>query len=100
MWKKTKFPITTWNWLIMLGFVLIKDMNTELNEKCSVCAHQTSKNLKNSWTNFVLCLPVNTIIRAEVRDAIVKEIEKQRTEERIKILTWEQKIKKDKDERE
>ncbi len=45
-------------------------------------------------------IPVNTIIRAEVRDAIVKEIEKQRTEERIKILTWEQKIKKDKDERE
>ena len=44
-------------------------------------------------------IPVNTIIRAEVRDAIVKEIEKQRTEERIKILTWEQKIKKDKDER-
>ena len=45
-------------------------------------------------------IPVNTIIRAEVREAIVKEIEKQRTEERIKILTWEQKIKKDKDERE
>jgi|TARA_B100000902_G_scaffold262157_1_gene248381 hypothetical protein len=30
-------------------------------------------------------IPVNTIIRAEVRDAIVKEIEKQRNEERIKI---------------
>ena len=45
-------------------------------------------------------IPVNTIIRAEVRDAIVKEIEKQRTSESIKILTWEQKIKKDKDERE
>ena len=30
-------------------------------------------------------IPVNTIIRAEVRTAIVKEIEKQRNEERIKI---------------
>tara|TARA_R100001443_G_C3259323_1_gene155193 strand:+ start:402 stop:533 length:132 start_codon:yes stop_codon:yes gene_type:complete len=30
-------------------------------------------------------IPVNTIIRAEVRAAIVKEIEKQRNEERIKI---------------
>ena len=39
-------------------------------------------------------IPVNTIIRAEVRDAIVKEIEKQRTEERIKILTWENRLKK------
>ena len=39
-------------------------------------------------------IPVNTIIRAEVREAIVKEIEKQRTKERIKILTWEQKLKK------
>jgi hypothetical protein len=38
-------------------------------------------------------IPVNTIIRAEVRDAIVKEIEKQRTEERIKILTWERRLK-------
>ena len=38
-------------------------------------------------------IPVNTIIRAEVRDAIVKEIEKQRTEERIKILTWENRLK-------
>tara|TARA_B100001094_G_scaffold21149_1_gene17893 strand:- start:820 stop:990 length:171 start_codon:yes stop_codon:yes gene_type:complete len=45
-------------------------------------------------------IPVNTIIRAEVRDAIVKEIEKQRTQERIKILTWERRLKKDKDERE
>ena len=46
-------------------------------------------------------IPVNTIIRAEVRDAIVKEIEKQRTQERIKILTWELLTKKkDKDERE
>ena len=39
-------------------------------------------------------IPVNTIIRAEVRDAIVKEIEKQRTKERIKILTWENRLKK------
>mgnify|MGYP003131098784 CR=1 FL=1 len=39
-------------------------------------------------------IPVNTIIRTEVRTAIVKEIEKQRTKERIKILTWEQKLKK------
>ena len=45
-------------------------------------------------------IPVNTIIRAEVRDAIVKEIEKQRTQERIKILTWERRLKKNKDERE
>jgi len=46
-------------------------------------------------------IPVNTIIRAEVRDTIVKEIEKQRTQERIKILTWELLTKKkDKDERE
>tara|TARA_R110000803_G_scaffold210202_1_gene281407 strand:- start:153 stop:308 length:156 start_codon:yes stop_codon:yes gene_type:complete len=38
-------------------------------------------------------IPVNTIIRAEVREAIVKEIEKQRTQERIKMLTWEHKLK-------
>ena len=38
-------------------------------------------------------IPVNTIIRAEVREAIVKEIEKQRTQERIKILTWEYRLK-------
>ena len=46
-------------------------------------------------------IPVNTIIRKELRDLIVKEIEKQRTQERIKILTWELlTTKKDKNERE
>jgi len=38
-------------------------------------------------------IPVNTIIRAEVREAIVNEIEKQRTKERVKILTWEHQLK-------
>ena len=38
-------------------------------------------------------IPVNTIIRKELRDLIVKEIEKQRTQERIKILTWERRLK-------
>ena len=39
-------------------------------------------------------IPVNTIIREEIRNAIVKEIEKQKTKKRIKILTWEQKLKR------
>ena len=39
-------------------------------------------------------IPVNTIIREEIRNAIVKEIEKQKTKERIKILTWDQKLKR------
>ena len=39
-------------------------------------------------------IPVNTIIREEIRNAIVKEIEKQKKKERIKILTWDQKLKR------
>ena len=35
----------------------------------------------------------NSIIRKELRKLIVKEIEKQRTQERIKILTWERRLK-------
>ena len=38
-------------------------------------------------------IPVNTIIRKQLRDLIVKEIEKEKTKERIKILTWESKLK-------
>ena len=34
-------------------------------------------------------IPVNTIIRKQLRDLIVKEIEK----ERLKILTWERQLK-------
>ena len=39
-------------------------------------------------------IPVNTIIREEIRNAMVKEIEKQKTKERIKILTGDQKLKR------
>ena len=39
-------------------------------------------------------IPVNTIIREQLRDLIVKEIEKERTKERIKMLTWENQLKK------
>ena len=39
-------------------------------------------------------IPVNTIIREQLRDLIVKEIEKERTKERIKMLTWESQLKK------
>ena len=38
-------------------------------------------------------IPVNTIIRKELRDLIVKEIEKERVKERLKILTWEHQLK-------
>ena len=37
--------------------------------------------------------PVNTIIRKQLRDLIVKEIEKERTKERLKMLKWEQQLK-------
>ena len=35
----------------------------------------------------------NTIIRKQLRDLIVKEIEKERTKERLKMLKWEQQLK-------
>ena len=38
-------------------------------------------------------IPVNTIIREEIRNAIVKEIEKEKTRERIKLLTWDNQLK-------
>ena len=38
-------------------------------------------------------IPVNTIIREQLRDLIVKEIEKERTKERVKILTWDNQLK-------
>mgnify|MGYP003663507858 CR=1 FL=1 len=38
-------------------------------------------------------IPVNTIIRKQLRDLIVKEIEKERTKERVKILTWDNQLK-------
>ena len=38
-------------------------------------------------------MPVNTVIRKQLRELIVKEIEKERTKERVKILTWEHKLK-------
>jgi len=38
-------------------------------------------------------IPVNTIIRKQLRDLIVKEIEKERTRERIKLLTWDNQLK-------
>jgi len=38
-------------------------------------------------------IPVNTIIRKQLRDLIVKEIEQVRTKERVKILTWENQLK-------
>ena len=38
-------------------------------------------------------IPVNTIIREQLRDLIVKEIEKERTKERIKMQAWEQQLK-------
>ena len=38
-------------------------------------------------------IPVNTIIRKQLRDLIVKEIEEVRTKERVKILTWENQLK-------
>jgi|TARA_R100001377_G_C3114888_1_gene83900 hypothetical protein len=41
----------------------------------------------NQW------IPVNTIIRKQLRDLIVKEIEEVRTKERVKILTWEHQLK-------
>jgi len=38
-------------------------------------------------------IPVNTIIREQLRDLIVKEIEKERAKERLKMLKWEQQLK-------
>mgnify|MGYP003655835672 FL=1 len=38
-------------------------------------------------------IPVNTIIREQLRDLIVKEIEKERAKERIKMQAWEQQLK-------
>jgi len=38
-------------------------------------------------------IPVNTIIRKQLRDLIVKEIEEVRTKERVKMLTWEYQLK-------
>ena len=38
-------------------------------------------------------IPVNTIIRKQLRDLIVKEIEKERAKERLKMLKWEQQLK-------
>ena len=39
-------------------------------------------------------IPVNTIIREQLRVLIVKEIEKERTKERLKMLTWDIQLKK------
>jgi hypothetical protein len=39
-------------------------------------------------------IPVNTLIRKQLRDLIVKEIEKERTKERLKMLTWDIQLKK------
>ena len=38
-------------------------------------------------------IPVNTIIRKQLRDLIVKEIEKERANERLKILKWDAQLK-------
>ena len=38
-------------------------------------------------------IPVNTIIRKQLRDLIVKEIEKERVNERLKILKWDAQLK-------
>jgi hypothetical protein len=38
-------------------------------------------------------IPVNTIIRKQLRDLIVKEIEKERTNERLKMLKWDSQLK-------
>jgi len=38
-------------------------------------------------------IPVNTIIRKQLRDLIVKEIEKERAKERIKMKDWEKQLK-------
>jgi|TARA_R110002124_G_scaffold129081_1_gene290163 hypothetical protein len=35
----------------------------------------------------------NSIIRKQLRDLIVKEVEQTRTKERVKILTWEHQLK-------
>ena len=38
-------------------------------------------------------IPVNTIIRKQLRDLIVKEIENERTNERLKMLKWDSQLK-------
>ena len=38
-------------------------------------------------------IPVNTIIREQLRDLIVKEIEKERAKERLKMLKWDSQLK-------
>ena len=38
-------------------------------------------------------IPVNTIIRKQLRDLIVKEIEKERANERLKMLKWDNQLK-------
>ena len=38
-------------------------------------------------------IPVNTIIREQLRDLIVKEIEKERAKERLKMLKWDNQLK-------
>ena len=38
-------------------------------------------------------IPVNTIIREQLRDLIVKEIEKERAKERLKMLKWDAQLK-------
>ena len=44
-------------------------------------------------------IPINTLIRKRLRDLIVKEINKERIKERIKILTWERQLKNNKNGR-
>tara|TARA_R110001592_G_scaffold218742_1_gene472790 strand:+ start:134 stop:292 length:159 start_codon:yes stop_codon:yes gene_type:complete len=38
-------------------------------------------------------IPVNTIIREKFRKIIIKEIEKERAKERIKMKAWEKQLK-------
>ena len=38
-------------------------------------------------------IPVNTIIREQLRDLIVKELEKERAKERLKMLKWDNQLK-------
>ena len=38
-------------------------------------------------------IPVNTIIREQFRKIIIKEIEKERAKERIKMKDWEKQLK-------
>ena len=41
-------------------------------------------------------IPVNTIIRKQLRDLIVNEVEQVRTKERLKMLRWDNQLKNNK----